>query len=99
MPGPDTPQNDSLGTVEDEEDDEEGPSGFKSLREQIGSGTIEGTEFVVTRDLSTGETRVEFEDGPDVSYSPADMVRDAYSRFYEDENASETDEDSPGGNT
>lgn len=51
--------------------------GFKPLREQMASGTIEGEEYIITQDLGSGAIIVEFDE---VSYSfyLNEMLQEAY---------------------
>ena len=68
----------------------EAGDGYKPMRTSIANGTIEGREYQVTQDMSSGAVLVEFEAGPYVTYHLPQFVRDAYERAFDD--AFETDD-------
>ena len=59
--------------------------GYKPMRTSLANGTVEGREYQVTQDMSSGAVLVEFESGPYVTYHLPQFVRDAYERVFEDE--------------
>ena len=59
--------------------------GYKPMRTSLANGTVEGREYQVTQDVSSGAVLVEFENGPYVTYHLPQFVRDAYERVFEGE--------------
>lgn len=57
------------------------------LREEIATGTIEGKEYKITKNIGSGMISVEFkEDKTDVHYDLGSLLEDAYQEVYGDDN-------------
>jgi hypothetical protein len=62
----------------------DGDGNLKPLRNSIADGSIEGEDYVVTQDLSSGAILVEFDENT-VVYNLPDLVKDAYAFVHEDD--------------